>query len=57
MADRTAISQLPDGDVKHLRGPERLWRLRVGVWRVLLDRRASEEVIDVRRFDLEAAYR
>jgi hypothetical protein len=33
-----AIGWLPDGDVKRLRGPERLWRLRVGEWRVLFDR-------------------
>ena len=42
-----AISQLPDGDVKRLQGPERLWRLRVGEWRVTFDRRTSEKVIDV----------
>ncbi|MFP5389392.1 MAG: type II toxin-antitoxin system RelE family toxin [Thermoleophilia bacterium] len=43
----SAIRQLPDGDIKRLRGPERLWRLRVGEWRILFDRRASEKVIDV----------
>jgi mRNA interferase RelE/StbE len=43
----SAISQLPDGDVKRLRGPERIWRLRVGEWRVLFDRRTKEKVIDV----------
>lgn len=43
----SAISLLPDGDVKRLRGPERLWRLRVGEWRVLFDRRSKEKVIDV----------
>jgi mRNA interferase RelE/StbE len=42
-----AIGQLPDGDVKRLRGPERLWRLRVGEWRVIFDRRTAEKVIDV----------
>lgn len=42
-----AIGQLPEGDVKRLRGPERLWRLRVGEWRVIFDRRASEKTIDV----------
>jgi mRNA interferase RelE/StbE len=41
------LSKLPDGDVKRLRGPERLWRLRVGEWRVLFDRRPEEKVIDV----------
>ena len=43
----SAIGQLPEGDVKRLRGPERLWRLRVGEWRVLFDRRSKEKVIDV----------
>jgi len=43
----SAIGQLPDGDVKRLRGPERLWRLRVGEWRIIFDRRATEKVIDV----------
>lgn len=43
----TAISGLPEGDVKRLRGPERLWRLRVGEWRVIFDRRAKDCVIDV----------
>jgi mRNA-degrading endonuclease RelE of RelBE toxin-antitoxin system len=33
--------------VKLLRGPERLWRLRVGDWRVIFDRRDTEGVIDV----------
>jgi mRNA interferase RelE/StbE len=42
-----AIGKLPDGDVKRLRGPERLWRLRVGEWRVIFDRRDRERVIDV----------
>lgn len=42
-----AIDRLPDGDVKLLRGPERLWRLRVGDWRVIFDRRDAERVIDV----------
>jgi mRNA interferase RelE/StbE len=43
----SALNKLPDGDVKRLRGPERLWRLRVGEWRVLFDRRPDERVIDV----------
>lgn len=43
----SAIGQLPEGDVKRLRGPARLWRLRVGEWRVLFDRRSKEKVIDV----------
>lgn len=43
----SAISHLPDGDVKRLRGPERLWRLRVGEWRILFDRRSKERVIDI----------
>jgi mRNA interferase RelE/StbE len=42
-----AIGQLPEGNVKRLRGPARLWRLRVGEWRVIFDRRASEKAIDV----------
>jgi mRNA interferase RelE/StbE len=42
-----AIGELPDGDVKRLRGPERLWCLRVGEWRVIFDRRIDEKVIDV----------
>jgi mRNA interferase RelE/StbE len=42
-----AIDTLPEGDVKLLRGPERLWRLRVGEWRVIFDRRDAERVIDV----------
>lgn len=31
-----AIGALLEGDVKLLRGPERLWRLCVGEWRVIL---------------------
>ncbi|MGE0066071.1 MAG: type II toxin-antitoxin system RelE/ParE family toxin, partial [Solirubrobacterales bacterium] len=42
-----AIGRLPDGDTKRLRGPERLWRLRVGEWRILFDRRPEDRVIDV----------
>jgi mRNA interferase RelE/StbE len=42
-----AIDALPRGDVKLLRGAERLWRLRVGEWRVIFDRRDAERVIDV----------
>lgn len=38
---RTALEGLPEGDVKRLRGPERLWRLRVGEWRVIFDRRSD----------------
>ncbi|MGH2865350.1 MAG: type II toxin-antitoxin system RelE family toxin [Solirubrobacteraceae bacterium] len=30
-----------------LRGPERLWRLRVGDWRVIFDRHDADRVIDV----------
>lgn len=41
------IKGLPDGDVKRLQGPERLWRLRVGEWRVIFDRRAQDRVIDI----------
>jgi mRNA interferase RelE/StbE len=44
-----AIDRLPDGDVKLLRGPERLWRLRVGEWRVICDRLDGERVVDVLR--------
>lgn len=44
---RVAIGSLPEGDVKLLRGPERLWRLRVGEWRVIFDRRDEKRVIDV----------
>jgi mRNA interferase RelE/StbE len=42
-----AIKKLPDGDIKRLRGPERLWRLRVGEWRVIFDRRAVDQTIDI----------
>jgi mRNA interferase RelE/StbE len=42
-----AIGALPEGDVKLLHGAERLWRLRVGEWRVIFDRRDAERVIDV----------
>jgi mRNA interferase RelE/StbE len=42
-----AIGALPAGDVKLLRGAERLWRLRVGEWRVIFDRRDADRVIDV----------
>jgi mRNA interferase RelE/StbE len=42
-----AIGELPEGDVKLLRGAERLWRLRVGEWRVIFDRQDAERVIDV----------
>jgi mRNA interferase RelE/StbE len=42
-----AIGTLPEGDVKLLRGPDRLWRLRVGDWRVIFDRKDTERVIDV----------
>jgi mRNA interferase RelE/StbE len=44
---RGAINTLPDGNVKMLRGPERLWRLRVGDWRVIFDRHDADRVIDV----------
>jgi mRNA interferase RelE/StbE len=44
---RAAIGKLPDGDIRRLRGPERLWRLRVGEWRVIFDRRAKDQVIDI----------
>ena len=43
----TAIGALSKGDIKLLRGPERLWRLRVGDWRVIFDRMDAERVIDV----------
>jgi mRNA interferase RelE/StbE len=42
-----AIGTLPEGDVKLLSGPDRLWRLRVGDWRVIFDRKDAERVIDV----------
>jgi mRNA interferase RelE/StbE len=42
-----AISALPAGDVRRLRGERRLWRLRVGDWRVIFGRDDSERVIDV----------
>ena len=42
-----AIGQLPGGDVKRLRGPEHLWRLRVGEWRVIFDRRDKDHAIDI----------
>jgi mRNA interferase RelE/StbE len=44
---RAAIGKLPDGDIKRMHGPKRLWRLRVGEWRVIFDRRDRERVIDV----------
>jgi len=44
---RAAIATLPEGDIKRLRGADRLWRLRVGNWRVLFGRRESDRVIDV----------
>jgi len=34
-------------DVKRLRGGERLWRLRVGEWRVIFGRSDGERVIDL----------
>ncbi|HEX6513045.1 MAG TPA: type II toxin-antitoxin system RelE/ParE family toxin [Chloroflexota bacterium] len=33
-----AIARLPEGDVLKLRGAEKLWRLRVGDWRVRFHR-------------------
>src|SRR5437899_305204 len=36
---------LPEGDVKLLRGAERLWRLRVVEWRVIFDRVGAENPI------------
>lgn len=44
---RAAIDALPEGDIKRLRGVDRLWRLRVGEWRVIFGRRDDERVIDV----------
>lgn len=41
------IGALPAGDVRRLQGGERLWRLRVGDWRVIFGRRDAERVIDV----------
>jgi mRNA interferase RelE/StbE len=42
-----AINGLPEGDVKRLRGVDRLWRLRVGEWRVIFGRQDDRRVIDV----------
>jgi mRNA interferase RelE/StbE len=42
-----AINELPAGDVRRLRGEQRLWRLRVGDWRIIFTRRDPERVIDV----------
>ncbi|MCO5316352.1 MAG: type II toxin-antitoxin system RelE/ParE family toxin [Solirubrobacterales bacterium] len=42
------IGALPEGDVKRLRGPDRLWRLRVGEWRIIFTRRDTDRVLDVR---------
>jgi mRNA interferase RelE/StbE len=44
---RAAISALPAGDVRRLRGRERLLRLRVGEWRVIFARNDRERIIDV----------
>jgi mRNA interferase RelE/StbE len=44
---QAAIGKLPGGDVKRLRGPERLWRLRIGQWRVIFGRQDAARVIDV----------
>lgn len=43
----TAINALPAGDVRRLQGGERLWRLRVGDWRIIFGRQDAERVIDV----------
>ena len=41
------IARLPDGDVRRLRGVERMWRLSVGDWRVLFTIDAGRRAIDV----------
>ena len=43
-----AIGNLPGGDVRRLQGVEKLWRLRVGDWRVIFGRDDQRRVIDVR---------
>ena len=42
---RTAIEALPSGDVKPLQGGNGLLRLRVGGWRVVFSRPASDTIV------------
>lgn len=42
---REAIEKLPDGDVKPLSGSIRLYRLRVGDWRVVFSYPEAETVL------------
>lgn len=42
-----AIARLPEGDVLRLQGAERIWRLRVGEWRVRFERDDAERRVDV----------
>ena len=42
-----AIDKLPAGDVRKLTGVERIWRLRVGDWRVLFRVDYATKLIDV----------
>lgn len=42
-----ALSALPAGDIRRLTGEERLWRLRVGGWRIIFERDDADRRIDV----------
>ena len=39
---KTAISKLPAGDVKKLKGQSNAYRLRIGNWRILYDKTSNK---------------
>ncbi len=41
------MRQLPEGDVRQLKGMPGEWRLRVGDWRVRFQRDDAERLIDI----------
>lgn len=42
---KTAIEQLPQGDIKPLKGASGIFRLRVGDWRILFSYPADGEIL------------
>ena len=43
------LKEPPEGDVRKLQGQEERWRLRVGDWRAIFSREASERTVTIRR--------
>ena len=45
---KKAIEELPEGDVKSLKGSDTLYRLRVGSWRIVFSHPAKETILIVK---------